>query len=66
MLYSPLSAGGWDCSTATGCSVPCMMEWDFSLEDMVASVSEVTMNKVAIAVVSLVRKFADPELPNMV
>jgi len=42
------------------------MELDLSFEDITPKVREVIMNKVAIAVVTLVKKFPAPELPNIV
>ena len=65
-LLSPDSGICWGVFVVVGFSPSGIIERDFSFEDIVAKVSEVIINNVAIAVVNLVKKFPAPELPNMV
>ena len=63
--FSASDAGPEELAVA-GFSISGIMERDFSFEDIIAKVREVSMNNVAIPVVSLVKKFPAPELPNIV
>ena len=51
---------------AAGVSRSGITDRDFSWVDIIPKVREVIINKVAIAVVILVKKFPAPELPNIV
>jgi len=50
----------------TGCSIPCMIDRESFFVESIASVNEVTINKMATPVVNLVKKFPAPPLPNIV
>ena len=65
-LLSPVSGIGSEEFAAVGFFTSGIMDWDFSWVDIIPKVREVIMNKVAIAVVILVKKFPAPELPNIV